>query len=96
MDLPVCTYMEKMAFSVIPSSAVAQAKTKMRMPKKTWAGMYEVRRCEASPGKRKVTRPQTHCMMNMMTVAMPSHECRLYMFGPTGLFTQKLFTLCDV
>ena len=33
------TYMEKMAFSVIPSSAVAQAKTKMRSPKKTCTGM---------------------------------------------------------
>ena len=50
----------KMAFSVIPMSAVAQAKTKIVRPTKICMGRKKERRCEARPGQRKVTRPRIH------------------------------------
>ena len=54
------TYSANSAFSVIPSSAVTQARTKINIPKKTWTGMYDVRRWDARPGNRNVIRPESH------------------------------------
>ena len=47
----------KMAFSVIPIRAVAQANMKIVKPKNMWIGKKNVLRCEASPGHRKVINP---------------------------------------
>ena len=50
----------KIVFSVIPKIAVAQADTKINRPKKVCIGKYELLRCEARPGNRKVMTPASH------------------------------------
>ena len=67
----------KIAFSVIPMSAVAQAMMKIVSPTKICTGRKKERRCEASPGQRKVTRPRTHWAVARMMVRRPHQEWRL-------------------
>lgn len=67
----------KNAFSVMPMSAVAQARTKIARPVKVWTGRKAARRCEARPGHRKVTRPRLHWATATQIVRRPHHAWRL-------------------
>ena len=66
----------KMAFSVMPMRAVAQAMTKIVRPRKICMGRKTARRWEARPGQRKVTRPEVHWMVARLMVRRPHQEWR--------------------